>query len=113
MFGIIKRIITLERRVMSQRAVIKAKDQEIFSLLDHKSGLMRRYRALQGKYAALRLECDGVTQDSVVGALRDLMDDIGGIEWATAEHAEIILRDLIARHYTRGQTALATMAGKV
>ena len=44
--GLLRRILHLERKDLSLNHDLKRKDQEIMALIDDKTDLMRRYRAL-------------------------------------------------------------------
>lgn len=111
MFGTIGRLFHLERTVTALRTEVKAKQDLILSLMDDKADILRRYDLAAKGYSALVREMAVPICDPVKEALRGIVAELGRAEWATPEHAEEILRELIDFHYHRGSAALA-MAGE-
>jgi hypothetical protein len=108
MFGLIRRVLHLERLVI-------ARDKQIALLNAEHSDLDRRLDEQMKANKCLRMEMVGVQRDPkdpIAAALQAVLEDLGGSEWATPEHAQEILQEIIEKHYTRGWTALVTAGVK-
>ncbi len=111
MLGILRRLLRMEGDNLELKKDVKRLEGRVASLVAENEEVLQRRDGVVRAYGALLHEMKTPPCDPVRDALKAIVEDLGFCEWSTAEHAEEILAEMIAKHHSRASAALEMVEG--